>query len=148
MAETSSQQCLSALCNAGDSVSLRSLDDHSRRIKVSMIWVRELQRNWKYLYLLVSVHGDRGTDSLGGVRSKGVGMSGQGFTSGVHLMTRHNHMSHRRLRAWESLRGELGDHRFTWELVSEVRKQGGASNPDHAAVVYVHHVDHLEFQFT
>jgi hypothetical protein len=39
MAEASSQQCLSALCNAGDSVGLRSLDDHSRRDKVSMIWL-------------------------------------------------------------------------------------------------------------
>ena len=44
MAETSSQQCLAALCNAGDSVNLRSLVDHFRYLKVSMIWVRELQR--------------------------------------------------------------------------------------------------------
>ena len=44
MAETSLQQCLSALCNAGDSVNLRSLIDHFRYLKVSMIWVRELQR--------------------------------------------------------------------------------------------------------
>jgi hypothetical protein len=52
MAETSSQQSLSALCNAGNSVGLRRLDDLSRRNKVSMISVRELQRKWKYLYLL------------------------------------------------------------------------------------------------
>lgn len=44
MAETSLQQCLSALCNAGDSVNLRSLVDHFRYLKVSMILVRELQR--------------------------------------------------------------------------------------------------------
>ena len=44
MAETSLQQCLSALCNAGDSVNLRSLYDHFRYLKVSMIWFRELQR--------------------------------------------------------------------------------------------------------
>lgn len=44
MAETSLQQCLSALCNAGDSVGLRSLSDHFQLLKVSMIWVRELQR--------------------------------------------------------------------------------------------------------
>jgi hypothetical protein len=44
MAETSLQQCLSALCNAGDSVNLRSLVDHFRYLKVSMIWLRELQR--------------------------------------------------------------------------------------------------------
>ena len=44
MAETSLQQCLSALCNAGDSVNLRSLVDHFRYLKVSMILVRELHR--------------------------------------------------------------------------------------------------------
>ena len=44
MAETSLQQCLSALCNAGDSVNLRSLYDHFRYLKVSMICLRELQR--------------------------------------------------------------------------------------------------------
>jgi len=38
MAETSLQQCLSALCNAGNSVNLRSLGDHFRYLKVSMIW--------------------------------------------------------------------------------------------------------------
>ena len=44
MAETSLQQCLSALCNAGDSVNLRSLVDHFRYLKVSMIFEMELQR--------------------------------------------------------------------------------------------------------
>ena len=44
MAETSLQQCLSALCNAGNSVNLRSLGDHFRYLKVSMMWVREVRR--------------------------------------------------------------------------------------------------------
>jgi hypothetical protein len=65
MAETSLQQCLSALCNAGNSVNLRSLGDHFRYLKVSMILVREVRRNGKYLYLLARVHGDWCTDSLG-----------------------------------------------------------------------------------
>jgi len=44
MAEASLQQCPSALCNAGDSVELRSLVDHFRLLKVSMVFRRELQR--------------------------------------------------------------------------------------------------------
>jgi len=32
MAETSLQQCLAALCNAGDSAVLKSLDEHSRNL--------------------------------------------------------------------------------------------------------------------
>ena len=73
MAETSLQQCLSALCNAGDSVNLRSLVDHFRYLKVSMILLREVRRNGKYLYLLASVHGSGGTDSLGGSEVRGLG---------------------------------------------------------------------------
>lgn len=37
MAETTLQQCLAALCNAGDSAVLKNLGDHSRTFLVSMI---------------------------------------------------------------------------------------------------------------
>jgi len=79
MAETSSQQSLSALCNAGNSGGLRSLGDHSRRNKVSMILVRESQRKWKYLYLLSE---SARWQCLGEVRRQGAGMSGLGFHFG------------------------------------------------------------------
>lgn len=135
MAETSSQQCLSALCNAGDSVNLRSLHDHFRYLKVSMIWLREVRRSRKYLYLLMRVHGG----SAWRVRSKGAGMSGQGFISQVHLMTRHNHMSH-----W-SLGGDLGVRRTSNDSIHLVSLSANCKSKRElhlkalsAAVVHIH----------